>query len=115
MLMVGGPAGTGGGDGEAIGGKGEGAVGGDEAPPEHAAIAADMIRKEKRRNTAIVPAGGASGAITVSRLTQRSNRVDRGSPPRWNEARQQRNDAQHRRNHNERHRIECPDPVNKPR
>ena len=111
MLMVGGPVGTGAGDGAAIGGKGDGAAGGDE-PPEHAATAADAISKRKKRNTAMVPAGGASGAITVSRLTQRSNRIDRGRAPRWNETRQQRNHAQHHRYRNECHRIECPDPVN---
>lgn len=112
MLMVGGPVGTGAGDGAAIEGKGDGAAGGDEAPPEHAATAADTIRKRKKRNTARVPAGGASGAITVSRLAKRRNGVDGGSPSCRNEARQQRNHAQHHRYRNECQRIECPDPVN---
>src|SRR5688500_3321505 len=45
---------------------GVGAAGDEVPPPEHAANAAGTIRKQKRRNTAIVPAGGASGSITLS-------------------------------------------------
>src|SRR5688500_19128556 len=42
---------------------------GDEVPlPEHAANAAGTIRKQNGRNTAILPAGGASGSITLSQM-----------------------------------------------
>jgi hypothetical protein len=68
MVIVGGPVGNGPPEGGTPGGAGVPAVGGgvgatgDELPPlEHAAIAADTIRKRKRRNTAMLPAGGASG------------------------------------------------------
>ena len=64
-MMIVGVTGSGPPDGGVPGGAGVPAVGGVGAtgdavsPLEHAAIAADTMRKQKRRNTAMVTAGGA--------------------------------------------------------
>src|SRR5688500_8449951 len=85
---------------------GVGATGDELSPLEHAAIAADTMRKQKRRNTAMVIAGGASGSFTVSRLPQRGEWVYRSRSAGRNHAGEERDRAEERGHCNERHRIE---------
>src|SRR5687767_15911705 len=103
MRTVGGP---GGGAGVPTFADGVGATGDDVSPLEHAAIAADTMRKQKRRNTAMVIAGGASGSFTVSRLPQRGEWVYRSRSAGRNHAGEQRDRARECGHGNGRHRIQ---------